>query len=88
MSTFAAAAAVGLMTTAGVFSIGRNMKVQYPRLYVFCLRNALWLDASLLLLMLWKFGHSEFGASAATIACITTAIVCEVARRKLPRTIQ
>lgn len=80
MSAFGPAAMTGLLTTAGIVAMGRQLERNTLKRV---LGGAIWLDAFILFFCLWKFGHSEFGATAATIACVTTALACYLTERRL-----
>lgn len=80
MSAFMPAMMTGLLTTAGIVAMSRQLETTTLRRI---LGGAIWLDAFILFFCLWKFGHSEFGATAATIACVTTALACYLTERRL-----
>jgi len=74
-----AATVVGGITAIGTLVIGARLPESVKK---FLLDNHAIVDISMLMFMLWKFGHSEFGASAATMACIFITIGCEAAKRR------
>jgi hypothetical protein len=75
-----AAIMVGGLTAAGALFTGSCLPTPIKK---FLINNHVLVDMSMLFAMLWKFGHSEFGASSATIACILVTLGCELARRRM-----